>query len=97
MGLVGGIMWYLKKFEGKVIIQTLFLHGTYKDEIIDNTTEEELAEWMKLLVEIAPSQVMIYTIERDTPASGLEKVKLSELESIAERVRSIGFKVQVSG
>ena len=40
---------------------------------------------------------MIYTIERDTPAAGLEKVKLDELENIAERVRAIGFEVQVSG
>jgi hypothetical protein len=40
---------------------------------------------------------MIYTIERDTPASGLEKVELDELEAIAERVRVNGFEVQVSG
>lgn len=87
----------LKSFNGKVIIQTLFLHGRFKGEIIDNTTEEELTEWLKLLVEIKPSQVMIYTIDRDTPAAGLEKVKIDELEQIADRVRAIGFEVQVSG
>ena len=87
----------LKSFNGKVIIQTLFLKGNFKGEIIDNTTEEELTEWMKLLTEIKPSQVMIYTIERDTPATGLEKVKLTDLQKIAERVRAIGFEVQVSG
>ena len=87
----------LKLFAGKVIIQTLFLHGTYKGEIIDNTTEEELSEWLKLLAEIRPSQVMIYTIERETPASGLEKVKLEDLQKIAVRARAMGFVVQVSG
>lgn len=87
----------LKLFNGKVILQTLFLHGKFKDEIIDNTTEEELSEWFKLVQEIRPSQVMIYTIDRDTPASGLEKVKLEELNRIADRVREIGFEVQVSG
>lgn len=87
----------LKLFNGKVILQTLFLHGTFKDEIIDNTTEVELSEWFKLVQEIRPSQVMIYTIDRDTPASGLEKVKLEELNRIADRVREIGFEVQVSG
>jgi wyosine [tRNA(Phe)-imidazoG37] synthetase (radical SAM superfamily) len=87
----------LKLFNGKVILQTLFLHGKFKDEIIDNTTEEELSEWLKLVQEISPSQVMIYTIDRDTPASGLEKVKLEELNRIADRVRGIGFEVQVSG
>lgn len=87
----------LKSFNGKVIIQTLFLKGNFKDEIIDNTTEKELTEWMTLLTEIKPSQVMIYTIDRDTPATGLEKVKLEVLENIAVRVRAIGFEVQVSG
>jgi len=87
----------LKSFQGKVIIQTLFLRGKYKEEIIDNTTEAELTEWMKLVSDIKPSQVMIYTIDRDTPASGLEKVPLDELQTIAVRIQAMGFKVQVSG
>jgi len=87
----------LKSFNGKVIVQTLFLHGKFKDEIIDNTTEAEIEEWLKMVVEINPSQVMIYTIDRDTPATGLEKVKIDELNRIADRIRAVGFKVQVSG
>ena len=87
----------LKSFNGKVIIQTLFLHGSFKGEIIDNTSEEELSEWLKLIAEIKPSQVMIYTIDRDTPATGLEKVNLEELKQIADRVKEMGFEVQVSG
>lgn len=87
----------LKSFDGKVIIQTMFLRGTHKGEIIDNTTSEEIAAWLKLIAEIKPSQVMIYTIDRDTPAEGLEKVKLEELQLIGEKVREIGLLVQVSG
>jgi len=87
----------LKAFNGKVIIQTLFLKGVFKDQVIDNTTEEELTQWMKLVEEIKPSQVMIYTIDRDTPATGLEKVKLPELEKIAKRLRTAGLEVKVSG
>jgi len=87
----------LKSFQGKVIIQTLFLRGKYKEEIIDNTTEKEITEWMKLISDIKPSQVMIYTIDRDTPASGLEKVPVEELRQIAGRVQAMGFEVQVSG
>ena len=94
---LGKVVENLKLFNGKVIIQTLFLRGNYKDKIIDNTTLEELTEWLKLLAVIKPSQVMIYTIDRDTPVAGLEKVKLEELQKIADRVREIGFKVQVSG
>ena len=87
----------LKSFNGKVIIQTLFLRGNFKGEIIDNTTDAEIAEWLKLVAEIKPSQVMIYTVDRDTPAAGLEKVKLNELEKIALRARAIGFEVKLSG
>ncbi len=87
----------LKVFNGKVIIQTLFLRGNYNGRIIDNTTEKELSAWFKLVAEINPLQVMIYTIDRDTPADGLEKVKIDELQRIADRVREIGLKVQVSG
>lgn len=87
----------LKAFNGKVIVQTLFLKGKFKDQVVDNTTERELEAWLKLLTEIRPSQVMIYTIDRDTPAAGLEKVKIGNLHEIAEKVRALGFEVQVSG
>ncbi len=87
----------LKSFGGRVTIQTLFLKGKFKDEIIDNTTEQELSAWLSLVAQIAPRQVMIYTIDRDTPAAGLEKVKVEELQRIAQRVREMGIEVQVSG
>lgn len=87
----------LKQFEGRVIIQTMFLRGIFRGEIIDNTVEQEVSEWLKLIGEIKPSQVMIYTIDRDTPASGLEKVALEELQQIGARVKMLGIAVQVSG
>jgi wyosine [tRNA(Phe)-imidazoG37] synthetase (radical SAM superfamily) len=84
-------------FNGKVIIQTMFVRGSYKGKTIDNTTEEEVSAWVELLKKIKPLQVMIYTIARDTPIDTLEKVPLGELNGIAERVREAGFDVQVSG
>jgi wyosine [tRNA(Phe)-imidazoG37] synthetase (radical SAM superfamily) len=88
----------LKKFNGKLIVQTLFLRGLYKGSVIDNTTSEELKEWLKAVEEIRPAEVMIYTISRDTPEGGqLDKVPLKELRSIAKMVNDIGIKTQVSG
>ncbi len=84
-------------FNGKVIIQTMFVRGSYKGQIIDNTTEEEILAWLKLIEKIKPLQVMIYTIARDTPIETLEKVPLDKLNSIADRVRNLGIDVQVSG
>lgn len=94
---LGQVVENLKEFNGKVIVQTLFLKGKFKGKVVDNTTETEIAAWLKLLKEIQPSQVMIYTIDRDTPAAGLEKVKIEKLQEIAERVRETGIEVQVSG
>ncbi len=87
----------LAAFHGKVIIQTLFVRGTYKEQTVDNTSEKEIYEWIELLKKIKPSQVMIYTIARDTPVDTLEKISLHELNSIAGKVKSAGFDVQVSG
>jgi wyosine [tRNA(Phe)-imidazoG37] synthetase (radical SAM superfamily) len=85
-------------FDGKVIIQTLFLRGTYDGNVIDNTTQAELTAWLEALKRIRPSEVMIYTISRDTPeGSELNKVPVSELKGIAAMVESIGIKTQVSG
>jgi wyosine [tRNA(Phe)-imidazoG37] synthetase (radical SAM superfamily) len=88
----------LQKFNGKVIIQTLFLRGTHNSIEIDNTTPVEIKAWLKAIKKIKPSEVMIYTISRDTPeGSRLNKVPLNELKRIAARVKSMGFKTQISG
>lgn len=95
---ISDIIEEMKKFNGKLIVQTLFLRGTYKGKIIDNTTSEELDAWLKAIEMIRPSEVMIYTISRDTPVDGsLKKVPVAELERIAEMAARIGIKTQVSG
>ena len=87
----------LKKFNGQLIIQTLFLRGSYKGKHIDNTTPAEIGAWLKALEMIKPSEVMIYTISRDTPDGGeLKKVPLPELKRIAAMVKSLGIETRVS-
>jgi len=88
----------LAGFNGKVIIQTLFLRGTYNGRAIDNTTPEELNAWINAIRKIRPSEVMIYTISRDTPPEGgeLHKVPAKELREIASMVEKLGIKTQVS-
>ncbi|NJO70300.1 MAG: radical SAM protein, partial [Bacteroidetes bacterium] len=87
----------LKNFNGKLIVQTLFTRGEYQGEQVNNTSEEELSAWETAIKEIAPQKVMIYTIERNTPLSGLQKIPLSELNIIAQRISLLGIEVQVSG
>jgi wyosine [tRNA(Phe)-imidazoG37] synthetase (radical SAM superfamily) len=87
----------MKRFEGRLIIQTMFLRGEYNGRKVDNTTEKEVAAWLEKVREIAPRQVMIYTIDRDTPAPDLQKVPLDDLRAIASRVEALGIPVSVSG
>lgn len=86
----------LKRFNGNLIIQTMFLQGEHNGETVDNTTEEEVAGWLDALKEIGPKQVMIYTLDRETPVKGLKKASKETMEAIAGRARREGFDVTVS-
>lgn len=86
----------MKLFKGKFIIQTMFLRGEYNGRIVDNTTEKEVSAWLEIVKELKPQQVMIYSIDRDTPAENLEKVTKKELEAIASRVEALGISCLVA-
>ena len=87
----------LIRFEGKVIIQTMFVKGMFNGTEVDNTTERDVKSWLELLRQIKPQSVMIYTIERDTPFDTLKKVSVADLDRIAALVNDIGIQTQVSG
>ena len=87
----------LKRFNGNLIIQTIFFKGVHNGQFIDNTTEEEVNAWIEILKEIHPKQVMIYTIDRATPEKNLQKISLEELNIIAGKLKKAGFNVSVSG
>ena len=93
----------LKRFHGHVIIQTMFLKGEIRQQEsrqvsdghtaqhLDNTTDRYVAPWLQALQEIAPRQVMIYTIDRETPTQGLRKATPEELNRIRDRVLALGI------
>ena len=85
-----------KAFGKSLIIQTLFLKGTFKGKAVDNSTEKELGAWLKVIKEINPGMVMIYTISRDTPNLDLEKIKPDKLNDIAKKVEKLGIETQIS-
>ena len=85
------IVEQMKQFEGQMVLQTMFLRGVIDQTAIDNTSEEELSAWLKLVAEIRPREVMVYSLDRDTPCQSLEKVSRAELDLIAERVRGLGI------
>ena len=83
----------MKLFEGRMILQTMFLRGATDDgRKVDNTTEEEVSAWLRIVEELRPASVMVYTLDRDTPCKSLEKVSHDELLRIAARVESSGIR-----
>ena len=87
----------LASFNGKLVIQTMFLRGTVDGKQFDNTTVSEVAAWIGLLKQINPERVMIYTIARDTPSGLLEKASLDDLNKIAVQVKEqLNIDVEVS-
>lgn len=81
----------MKRFEGHIIIQTMFMKGYSDGNDIDNTGDEYVNPWLEAVKEISPRQVMIYTIDRDTPAVGLKKADHEVLDRIKRRVEELGI------
>ena len=89
----------LKAFNGHVIIQTMFMRGILPlqgepeggTESVDNTGEEFVGPWLEAVKEIKPQQVMIYTIDRETPTQGLLKATREQLDQIRDRVIAAGI------
>ncbi|MFV0331800.1 MAG: radical SAM protein [Dysgonomonas sp.] len=86
-----------KRFDGDFIMQTMFVRGSHNGKIVDNTTEEEVSAWLEAVRDTNPREVMIYTIDRETPEKNLEKVSVEDLKRIGERVKDLGIKVNVAG
>lgn len=87
----------MERFEGRMILQTMFLRGRVGEQPIDNTTEREVEAWLKIVERIRPQRVMVYTIDRDTPLETLEKVPVEDLRRIAEQVEALGIECSVAG
>ncbi len=93
---VRGTVGRLERFAGRFILQTMFLRGVCDGAPIDNTTEEEVSAWLELVERLRPRQVMVYSLDRDTPCQTLERVPREELQRIADRVGALGIACSVA-
>ncbi len=85
----------LKRFNGNLVIQSLFLRGYINGKYFDSTGDDNLKAWLRHIADISPKSVMIYPIDRATPLAGLEKIKPEELNRIAQKVNELGIKTEV--
>lgn len=86
----------MKLFRGNCIVQTMFMTGTTEGKSVDNTGDSFVQPWLDAVKDIAPKQVMIYTIDRETPDKGLQKASKETLDSIRDRVIAEGIPCSAS-
>lgn len=92
---VARVVEALKQFRGNFVLQTCMLRS--KEYDFDSSREEVVAGWMDIVRQLRPREVMVYTIDRPTPAQGLEKLTVEEMTALAQPLIDEGFKVQVKG
>jgi wyosine [tRNA(Phe)-imidazoG37] synthetase (radical SAM superfamily) len=94
---VNRIIDNMKKFDGHIIIQTMFMKGLSPNGVnVDNTSDQYVLPWLEVVKNINPKQVMIYTIDRETPDQRLLKATPEELDRIASLIKKEGLSVSVS-
>lgn len=87
------VMDSLKEFNGNFILQTMFLRSPE----FDMTAPDALAGWIEIVRELRPRQVMVYTIDRETPDKSLGKYTVEEMRGFVQPLVDEGFDVQVRG
>lgn len=88
---VNKIVEQLKAFNGRVVIQTMFLKGMSNGVDVNNTGDEYVQPWLEAVKYIQPREVMIYTIDRETPDHDLQKATHEELDAIRDQVIAAGI------
>ena len=83
----------LMKFGGNFVLQTMFLRcGSF-----DTSSPEVLEGWMNIVRKLKPREVMVYTLDREAPAQGLEKFSAEEMRDLVKPLIEEGFAVQIRG
>jgi wyosine [tRNA(Phe)-imidazoG37] synthetase (radical SAM superfamily) len=86
----------LKKFRGDLSIQALFFKGVVDGEIIDNTSQAELKAWKEHIIDLNPKEVMLYSLDRNTPEDNLTAISQLELSKIAAELKPYHIKTLVA-
>ncbi len=90
---VDAVVDSLKAFNGDFVLQTMFL----KSAAFDSSSPEVLDGWMRIVRELGPREIMVYTIDRPTPQAGLEKFSEESMMALVEPLVREGFKIQIKG
>ena len=91
-GLDDVVAW-MKDFDGDFVLQTMFLRSPE----FDLSAPEQLQGWIEIVRELKPREIMVYTIDRETPDKSLGKYTEDEMKAFVAPLLAEGFKIQVRG
>ena len=83
----------MMKFEGRFVLQTMFL----KSPDFDTAEPDALEKWMEIVRKVKPREIMVYTIDRETPDKSLAKYTVEEMTAFVQPLIDEGFKIQIRG
>ena len=83
----------LRRFEGNFVLQTMFL----KAPEFDSSSPEVLEGWMRIVRDLRPREIMVYTIDRETPMTGLQKMTVDQMRELVQPLLDEGFRIQIKG
>ena len=81
----------LARFKGDFVLQTMFLRGSGWE------TAQWMSGWMEIVRELKPREIMVYTIDRETPMKGLGKYNVKEMRNLVQPLLDEGFQIQIKG
>ena len=90
---VAAVVKALQGFNGNFILQTMFL----RSQNFDSSSPEVLNGWMDIVRQLRPREIMVYTIDRPTPAENLQKFTVEEMRSLLTPLFNEGFQIQIKG
>ena len=88
---VADVIKALEHFEGQFVLQTMFLKGDGWE------TADWAEDWMEIVRRLKPREVMVYTIDRETPLQGLKKYSVEEMRALVRPLLDEGYNIQIKG
>lgn len=88
---VAQVVGQLARFRGNFVLQTMFLRGPSWE------SAQWVDDWMDLVRQLRPREIMVYTIDRTTPMKGLGKYTVEEMRRLVQPLIDEGFSVQIKG
>ena len=92
----------LRRFDGDFILQTMMLKArcrsldgpTPAEYWFDSGSPEVLLPWMDIVRTLRPRMIQLYSIDRPTPASDLEKYSVEEMKTLVRPLLDEGYNIQ---